>query len=381
MVQDSCGVRTVESTTHLWQEGEGWQLSPEPVVDIGGGDAEENQLFRVAGALQLSDGRIVIANGGTNKLRFFDANGPHLSTVGGTGEGPGEFRRLSGLARYGADSLLAIERSQASILDLNGQFARGVIPTPPEGYFQRDLIHIFSDGSILGKVSAAMSDFPVGLTRLDFHLIRYDDSGTSGQIFGAFAGADNYNTPVEGGSSLNIAPPFGRNTWVRTLGEHIYVADNERYELLRYSSGGRLEMIVRKKQVHLQVTEDDLAEMKRPYTEVSDANRRRRYDRAFRELPVSMTMPAYGARYWGANAMTPIVVDALNDFWVREYTRPSDPSSHWSVFDSDGYWLGTIQLPDGFAPFDIGPDYVLGVWRDEDEVEHVQLYDLIKPPQ
>ncbi|MCH7891494.1 MAG: hypothetical protein IH921_08325 [Gemmatimonadetes bacterium] len=79
------------------------------------------------------------------------------------------------------------------------------------------------------------------------------------------------------------------------------------------------------------------------------------------------------------NAMTPIVVDALSYLWVREYTRPSDPSSRWSVFDSDGYWLATIQLPDGFAPLDIGPDYVLGVWRDADDVEHVRMYELVKP--
>ena len=41
IVRDSAGVRIVENTTPLWQEGEGWHLSPEPVVDIGAGDTEE----------------------------------------------------------------------------------------------------------------------------------------------------------------------------------------------------------------------------------------------------------------------------------------------------------------------------------------------------
>jgi hypothetical protein len=35
--------------------------------------------------------------------------------------------------------------------------------------------------------------------------------------------------------------------------------------------------------------------------------------------------------------------------------------------------------PARFTPFEIGPDYVLGVWRDADDVEHVQMYELVKP--
>ena len=45
IVRDSSGIRIVENTTPLWPEGQGWHLSPEPVVDIGGGDTKEDQLF------------------------------------------------------------------------------------------------------------------------------------------------------------------------------------------------------------------------------------------------------------------------------------------------------------------------------------------------
>ena len=36
-------------------------------------------------------------------------------------------------------------------------------------------------------------------------------------------------------------------------------------------------------------------------------------------------------------------------------------------------------LPPRFQPLDIGPDYVLGLWRDADDVEQVRLYGLVKP--
>jgi hypothetical protein len=53
----------------------------------------------------------------------------------------------------------------------------------------------------------------------------------------------------------------------------------------------------------------------------------------------------------------------------------STPTS-WRVFDKAGKWLGTVTLPARFNPMDIGTDYVLGLWRDEDDVEHVRMYRL-----
>ena len=51
----------------------------------------------------------------------------------------------------------------------------------------------------------------------------------------------------------------------------------------------------------------------------------------------------------------------------------------WSVFDVEGFFLGRVTMPHEFSPLDIGPDYVLGLWRDEDDVEHVRMYELIEP--
>ena len=48
------------------------------------------------------------------------------------------------------------------------------------------------------------------------------------------------------------------------------------------------------------------------------------------------------------------------------------------MFDVTGMWLGAVTMPTQFVPTDIGPDYVLGIRWDEDLVEHVQLYPLLK---
>ena len=49
------------------------------------------------------------------------------------------------------------------------------------------------------------------------------------------------------------------------------------------------------------------------------------------------------------------------------------------MFRSDGQMLGSLMLAADFAVSQIGDDFVLGVWRDEYDVEHIHMYGLIKP--
>jgi hypothetical protein len=49
------------------------------------------------------------------------------------------------------------------------------------------------------------------------------------------------------------------------------------------------------------------------------------------------------------------------------------------VHSGEGRWLGTVTTPDRVSPLDIGEDWVLARFGDELDVEHVQLWDLIKP--
>ena len=49
------------------------------------------------------------------------------------------------------------------------------------------------------------------------------------------------------------------------------------------------------------------------------------------------------------------------------------------VFDIDGLWLTTVELPPRFRLHEIGPDWILGVTRDDTDVEVVTLLRLEKP--
>jgi hypothetical protein len=48
------------------------------------------------------------------------------------------------------------------------------------------------------------------------------------------------------------------------------------------------------------------------------------------------------------------------------------------VLDERGRFLGTVQTPFRVEVFQIGPDFLIGRARDDDEVEQVRVYRLSK---
>ena len=106
--RDSAGITIVESRRPESGSRLGWAVGDEPALSIGTMEATAAyQLYRVADATRLADGRVVVANGGSNELLVFDANGGYLDAWGGQGEGPGEFTSLSLVAPWPGDSLIA----------------------------------------------------------------------------------------------------------------------------------------------------------------------------------------------------------------------------------------------------------------------------------
>ena len=371
VVRDSAGIRIVENTTPQWQEGEVWRLSPEPVVDIGGGDREEEQLFRVVGALRLSDDRIVVANGGTNEIRFYGPGGTFLSASGGEGEGPGEFRRLSAVRRLRGDSLFAQDARlfRSSVFDGQGRFVRTVQPQAARGRSSIDIV--FDDGMMLGSsiVRFNVADIKLGLFRMAFTFYRFDGTGDLVDTLGVYPGFELYVVPSQGGVPSTYSHPISRATYFQFLPDGYYVADNDTYEVQKYAPDGKLQQIVRRLTVPVQVEPQHVQTwVERQFAGVTDDDRRRSLEQMYRDMPLPETSPAYGG----------MALSVEGDLWVREYDLPGNEANNWSVFDAEGTLQGTLGLPPRFQPLDIGSDYILGLWRDADDVEHVRMYELIK---
>ena len=70
---------------------------------------------------------------------------------------------------------------------------------------------------------------------------------------------------------------------------------------------------------------------------------------------------------------------ADGNVWLPSY-RPAYPEegSPYTVISPDGEWLGQVETPPGFRILDVAGGLVLGVLRDEMDVESVVVYGLVE---
>ncbi len=375
VVRDSAGVQIVENRDYGWPPGQGWRLASQPALDIGVVDGDPAyQLFHVVGAHRLSDGRIVIANSGTGELRFYDSSGEFISKAGSKGGGPGEFQGLRWLGRLRADSLMTFDwrNRRVSIFDPAGNFARSITldaiaPAPPS----HTHVDQFQDGSLLIGAQRLFASAVVRSGVYDdtvFHL-RFDPETATYDTIGHHPGAESYILVHDEGLEL-LPIPFGHSPQTAAHGSGFFFGRGDSYAVGYYSGNGRLTRSIRKLQPNQVVTADDRDRyIERSLEGIDDEDERRVIENLLADVPFPETMPAYAS----------LRVDSEGYLWVEEYRGPGDDQPRWTVFDPGGRMLGLVETPRRFTIHQIGRDFVLGSWRDEIDVEHVQLYELIKP--
>ncbi|HLL45570.1 MAG TPA: hypothetical protein VK399_02635 [Longimicrobiaceae bacterium] len=370
--RDSAGIRIAENGAGT---GAAWTVSAAPTVEIGTFEGEPAyQLYQAVSAARLGDGRIVVANGGTKEVRYYGPDGRHLKSVGGDGEGPGEFRSIHWVGALPGDSVAAWDpiQKRITVLDPRGGVARMSKTTAIPGMVPQ-VRGVLADGSLVltsGFNTAAMMG-ERGVRRDTATYLRVGRDGSVRDTLGRFPGMENYVDMNKEGGSTNFTVrqlPFGRQAVAAGGGERLYVGTGEAgYEVRVYRADGALERIVRRAHQPLPVTPEDIAEYKRTLVTYGlDANARRQYDRSLDAMPYPATMPPY----------VDMLVDAGGSLWVEDARRPADPQPSWTVFDAEGKVLATVRLPDRLNLQAAGPDWVLGTFRDDDEIEHVRVYGL-----
>jgi hypothetical protein len=375
VVRDSAGVQIVENRSYEWPAGHGWHLASQPALDIGAVDGDPDyQLFQVVGALRLSNGRIAIANSGTGELRFYDSSGEFMSKTGRRGGGPGEFQGLRWMGSLSADSLMTFDwrNRRISIFDPAGNFVRSITldalaPAPPS----HTHVDQFGYGSLIIGAQRLFASTVVQSGVYDdtiFHL-SFDLKSATHDTIGRHPGAQSYILVHDEGLEL-LPIPFGRSPQTAAYGSGFFFGRGDSYAVGFYSSDGTLRRSIRKLQPNQSVTAEDQERYIEGSLEgIDDEGERRIVENLLADVPFPETMPAYGA----------LRLDSEGYLWVEEFRRPGDNQPRWTLFDPEGRMLGQVETSPRFTIHQIGPDFVLGSWRDEIDVEHVRLYELIKP--
>ncbi len=386
--RDSAGIAIIEPTDSTWRGVDRWHLNANSELDIGTvGDGPIYAFSSIRGALRLSDGTIVVADGGSSELRFFGPDGMHRLTVGREGEGPGEFRAISAVHRLAGDSVVVFDSRlrRFSVFDKQGVLSRTGAINAPDWQGRITAVAWIGSKFFVGYQEPTSSQQQTAASYLGVgRVVLFETTG-------AVAAELELHMPVWG------AGPAGQDRPVIPRVLPMFAGDADgfwfalpyRYELTHYSSAGLIDRILRPKR-HVQLLNEATKRAMRSHL----ADRLR-----MPNLPAEMQRTVQ----WGIDnivvrdsvpAFEGVIVDAEGNLWIQEFAdiQESTDIASWpfpgrpplkparTVYSADGQWLGTIPFPAGFLIHDIGIDYVLGVSLHEATgVELIRLYQLVRP--
>jgi hypothetical protein len=382
--RDSAGVSIVENFAPEWLAQPQVRLADSATLRIGEHATDVNYIFSsVIAATRLSSGEIVVADGGTVDIRVFDAAGQYLRRIGRAGQGPGEYQRLSMMQRLPGDTLLIADNSSRRLTYLTpgGHVFRTVSPIAAIPFQRgragggqlRGSVNVqvkgrFADGSYLGSSIAGNAfgpDVQTQVARSAMIIYRLDSSVSLADSIAVLGSQSTWIYVFPDGSLTSMLLPFGAVGSIAVTATGALLTSGDRAEIRELSARGTLNRIIRHCEAPRAVTSNDRGKHRDSVLATMAARNRARYEEIFAALPFPSSRPSY----------THLAHDASGRVWARIFATSGEPNS-WQLFSSSGRLLGSVTLPSGISPLEIGGDYLLAKYTDSDGVQSVRLYRL-----
>lgn len=346
-----------------------YTLSDTALVSIGGLDERpEYQMYRVVSSMRLSNGRIVIADAGNRNLRYYDANGSHIRTVGGSGEGPGEFNNVKSVARLPGDTLAVLDAvlRRVTLFTREGDLVRTVTL---EGWASAvdDLMredpgrvvglhdfHVLGSGEIIVEPFFERSPAAMETTRLiqdTVPLLVFDRAGAMERALGPFPASEAFLR-----NRIGMLLAFGERLSVAAGNHLLYVGSTRHPTIQGISPDGR---VVRS--IDFPGSPRPVSQQDRPQAGSGPAGEH------VAAMPLPDSMPLFSRMVHGADGR----------LWVQRYKTSRDRVQEWLCFDESGNVVGALPMDAHMEVLDIGSDYILVLHADDLGVQQVLLHRLV----
>jgi hypothetical protein len=190
------------------------------------------------------------------------------------------------------------------------------------------------------------------------------DANATSVSLGTFPASERYFLGSE-----DIPRPLGKQTTVAITTSTVFVGTGDGFDIASFSLDGTRGPGIRAAVPPVALTAMHVDQ----FVSRLVARQARRGDpgaveRLYRELQYPKEFPPYAS----------ILADVNDNLWVEAYPIPGEGRRKWFVFSNAGRALASLQVPGNFELLGAGGDHAFGIWRDEDDVEFVRLYTLIK---
>lgn len=343
-------------------------VDPEPRNRVSGNE-QPALISKIVGVGRLSDGRIALMDGDPVQIRVHGRSGDLQHPFSRQGQGPFEFRAPVHFAVLPGDTLVGWDAMFGSaygflpngskVLERHTDLGRVHQALGPYG-FAEDGTPLPGVGHYLVKVGVerAADDaqyrqspgWQKVLKRVQYLLVTDDYRTTE---LGTY---DHSLTAFQFGGTGWVAPMYFYLSHSTQAVDHrrFYLSDALEYRIDVWEADGQLVRSIRRPRAQQQLEESAFraayARWRAQYKAMSEAE----FARPIALLPPPRQLPP----------ILGLMTDSRDWLWVR------DGLDRWSVFDSAGKWLTTVQVPLRRV-YEFGGDYVLGLVLDSDDVPSV----------
>lgn len=370
-IEDSAGVRIVEYVAVPDVEPP-FAVAVEPVYRHGAepGDYEFQGID--VGRI-FPDGGAVVADQENSEVVILSPDGTTHEVLARRGEGPGEVIYPYSMFVLGQDSVLVPDSRLSRLTLLVGDSVARIASLPRVGHL--GVAGIGSSGELLMFDRVPYRSL-AGLEEewLAGHMSLFD---TETGVLDTVASYDHWPR-LPPGLPWHPMPAVGGVTVA--AGQFVYTR-SDRSEITWRLPDGTITQIVRWRAEPVRLTEDLL--------EPVEAYERMTNQVSYSHLPDSQIeeMTREGMSWYYAMIGQPLPLfgspfaDADGNLWLPAYRLAyPEEGSPYTVISSDGEWLGQVEAPPRFRILDVTGGLVLGVLRDEMDVENVVVYELVERP-
>ena len=375
IIRDSAGLElvTVEVAAASLPE---WVLDT-VLVTI---DGSSPDLSSVLEALWLSDGRIVIPDLSTNQLHVYGSSGAYQRSYGGSGDGPGEFRRIRSAMVAPGDTI--------SVFDFtDGAGGTLQLYHPDEGFLQSVALPATAGaGSRLQGWSWGSGSY-VGLledrepmTRVAPELHRWPTSSVLELFRGEAVAAPVVRFPGSYAgfhdSGMDVRLPFTHRPVVLFGSGRLLYGTGQRFELLELDPSFALRRIIRWPSMREPLEDEDLeqarSEWLAPREEAADPESLRMIlDVMFAPELLPENRPAIGKALF----------DDEGRIWVARFEPFVFVETLYYVLEPNGEPLAQLRIPAEKRALLSGvrDDHVLLAGKDAFDVPKIEVVRIRKP--
>lgn len=366
-VTDSAGIRIV-TYDHTPATAAPFRLAPQPRYRHGANPGDYTFQEVSVGRL-LPDGRAVVYDPWIVEAVVFSQDGSAHRVLAAEGEGPGEVNFVDDMFALGQDTILMADPSLGrATLFVGGSVSR--MWSLPRG-IRMDVVGSARSGALLMATSSGQWGFEGPW--LAGYLARLDiESG----VLDTVASFDFFPR-IPPGMQMDPIAALGE---VTVADRHFVQTRSDTPEVTWRRPDGTVTQIVRWRAEPTLLTEEWLepveAENRRGVRmhqpDASDA----RIEQATRAImavyraSLGRPMPLFAAPF----------ADDEGRIWLPSYKPGGELKSvpPYIVIAPDGEWLGTVEAPPGFRILDVAQGLVLGVARDQMDVESVVVWELVE---